>query len=166
MTGHEAAGRREVRLCPPPAADFDPFTATEKDLKRHGLPLRPDPQIQPRMAALWERKARRYRGFEHLEPQFEPSAAARTTAAPPLFPWVLLPVPLRVVRLRAGHLRAPFTALFLTWTVPDLRYTPNPPVGPNPNLLRTFATLTSVQGGLDVHVSMTVDAANVVISQL
>jgi hypothetical protein len=61
---------------------------------------------------------------------------------------------------------APFTALFLTWTVPDLQYTPNPPAGPDPNLFRAFATLTSVQGGLDVHVNMTVDSANTVTSQL
>lgn len=31
-----------VRLFPPPPKGFDPFTATVEDLKRHGLPLRPD----------------------------------------------------------------------------------------------------------------------------
>ena len=54
----------------------------------------------------------------------------------------------------------------LTVTVPDLQYTPNPQAGPDPNLFRTFATLTSVQGGPDVHVEMTVDSANNVTSQL
>ena len=82
MTGQETSGRNRVRLCPPPPKDFDPFTATEEDLKRHGLPLRPDPQTQPGMAALWERKARRYRNFEHLEPQSEPATATKTPVTP------------------------------------------------------------------------------------
>jgi hypothetical protein len=30
------------------------------------------------MAALWERKARRYRDFEHLKPKFEPATATKT----------------------------------------------------------------------------------------
>jgi hypothetical protein len=167
MTGQETSGRNEVRLCPRPPEDFNPFTATEKDLKRHGLPLRPDPQTQPGMAALWERKARRYRNFEHLEPQFEPATATKTAVtqvAPPSGSFYLSPYESCGYELDISG--APFTALFLTWTVPDLKYTPNPPVGPDPNLFRTFATLTSVQGGLDVHVNMTVDSSNTVTSQL
>jgi hypothetical protein len=167
MTGQETSDRNRVRLCPPPPGDFDPFTATEEDLKRHGLPLRPDPQAQPGMAALWERKARRYRNFEHLEPRFEPATATKTLvtpAAPPSGSFYLSPYESCGYELDTSG--APFTALFLTWTVPDLYYTPNPPVGPDPNLFRTFATLTSVQGGLDVHVNMTVDSTNTVTSQL
>lgn len=41
--------------------------------QRHGLPLRPDSQTQPGMAALWERQARRYRHFDHLEPRLDVS---------------------------------------------------------------------------------------------
>ena len=167
MTGQEASGSNRVRLCPPPSKDFDPLAATAEDLKRHGLPLRPDPQTQPGMAALWERKARRYRDFEHLEPQFEPATATRATvtpAAPPSGSFYLSPYESCGYELDTSG--APFTALFLTWTVPDLQYTPNPPVGPDPNLFRTFATLTSVEGGLDVHVEMTVDSANTVTSHL
>jgi len=166
MTGQKTSDRNRVRLCPPPPKDFDPFTATEEDLKRHGLPLRPDPQTQPGMAALWERKARRYRNFEHIEPQFEPATATKTlvTPVPPSGSFYLSPYESCGYELDTSG--APFTALFLTWTVPDLQYTPNPPVGPDPNLFRTFATLTSVQGGLDVHVEMTVDSANTVTSQL
>ena len=51
MTGQETSDRNRVRLCPPPPKDFDPFTATEEDLKRHVLPLRPDPQTQRRAIA-------------------------------------------------------------------------------------------------------------------
>ena len=167
MTGQEVSGRNEVRLCPRPPKDFDPFTATEKDLKRHGLPLRPDPQTQPGMAALWERKARRYRNFEHLEPQFEPVTSTKTAvtpAAPPSGSFFLSPY--ESCGYELGISGTPFAALFLTWTVPDLKYTPNPPVGPDPNLFRIFATLASVNGGLDVHVNMTVDSSNTVTSQL
>ena len=167
MTAQGTSGRNRVRLCPPPPKDFDPFAATEEDLKRHGLPLRPDPQTQPGMAALWERKARRYRDFEHLEPQFEPATATRATvtpAAPPSGSFYLSPYESCGYELDTSG--APFTALFLTWTVPDLQYTPNPQAGPDPNLFRTFATLTSVEGGLDVHVNMTVNSANTVTSQL
>jgi hypothetical protein len=168
MTGQETSDRTRVRLRPPPPKDFDPFTATEEDLKRHGLPLRPDPQTQPGMAALWERKARRYRNFEHLEPQFEPATATKTpvtTAAPPQGSFALSPYESCGYELDSSSAE-PFTALFVTWTVPDLQYTPNPPVGPDPNLFRTFVTLGSVQGGLDVHVEMTVDSANTVTSRL
>ena len=166
MTEQKTSDRNRVRLCPPPPKDFDPFSATEEDLKRHGLPLRPDPQTQPGMAALWERKARRYRNFEHLEPRFEPATATKTlvTAALPAGSFFLSPYESCGYELDTSG--APFTALFLTWTVPDLKYTPNPPTGPDPNLLRTFATLTSVQGGLDVHVEMTVDSANTVTCRL
>jgi hypothetical protein len=127
MTGQGTSGRNGVRLCPPPSKDFDPFTATEEDLKRHGLPLRPDPQTQPDMAALWERKARRYRDFEHLEPQFEPAGATRTsviTAAPPPGSFALSPYESCGYELDTSS-SEPFTALFVTWTVPDLQYTSN-----------------------------------------
>ncbi len=77
MAGQETPDRKKARLHPPPPKDFDPFTATEEDLKRHGLPLRPDPQTQPGMAAQWERLARRYRSFDHLEPRPGTAAAAK-----------------------------------------------------------------------------------------
>ena len=166
MNRQETADRNRVRLCPPAPKDFDPLTATEEDLRRHGLPLRPDPQTQPGMAALWERKARRYRNFEHLEPQFEPATATTpvTAAASPAGTFELSSYESSGYEL--DSFSAPFTALFVTWTVPDLKYTPSPPFGPDPNLFRTFVTLGSVQGGLDVHVLMTVDSTNAVTSQL
>jgi hypothetical protein len=42
---------------------------------------------------------------------------------------------------------APFTALFVTWTVPDLQYTPSPPFGPDPNLFRTFVLAGVARAG-------------------
>src|ERR1700722_2593970 len=68
MPGQETSGGTRLRICPPPPEGFDPFAASRVDLARHGLPLRPDPQAQPDLAALWDRLADRYRDFEHLEP--------------------------------------------------------------------------------------------------
>lgn len=161
MSGQETSGGN-VRLRPPPPKEFDPSTATQDDLKRYGLPLRPDRRQQPGMAALWERKARRYREFEHLEPSFEPTTVATTAASPAAFELS----PYESCGYELDSFSAPFTALFVTWTVPDLRFVSSPPFGPDPNEFRTFVTLGSIQGALDVHVQMTVDSANAVTSRL
>ena len=155
MTGQETPDRKEVRLYPPPPKDFDPFTATKKDLMRHGLPLRPDPQTQPGMAALWERLAARYRSFDHLEPRPDTTTAAKNavTAA------ALGPDPIESCGYQLFSLSAPFTALFVTWTVPDLQFSPSP-LGID--YFHTFVGL----GFLDVHVEMTVDSAENVTSQI
>ncbi len=147
MTGQQTPDGTGVRLCPPPSKDFDPFTASEADLIRHGLPLRPDTHGQPGMAALWERQARRYRDFEHLEPRPDPATAAKKPVAAP----ALGPSPIESCGYQLWSTSAPFTALFVTWTVPDLWYSPGQfdPI----NHFHIFVGL----GFLDVHVEMTVD---------
>jgi Peptidase A4 family len=155
MTEQETSDKKEVRLHSPPPKDFDPFTATKKDLVRHGLPLRPDPQTQPGMAALWERLAGRYRRFEHLEPRPDTTTAAKKpVAASPLDLDSLESCGYTLVSLSS-----PFTALFVTWTVPDLRFSPSPF---GPNQFHTFVGL----GFLDVHVVMTVDSIQNVTCQI
>lgn len=154
MPGQKTSGGTGLRICPPPPAGFDPFAASRADLARHGLPLRPDPQTQPDLAALWERLADRYRDFEHLELRPDTATAskkaARETAAPSLLP--LDPQESCGYSL-FGSQATPFTALFATWTVPDLRYSQDPytPV----NSFRTFVSL----GFLDLHTEMSVDSA-------
>jgi hypothetical protein len=154
MPGQKTSRGTGLRICPPPPAGFDPFAASRVDLARHGLPLRPDPQTQPDLAALWERLADRYRDFEHLEPRPDTATAskkaARETAAPSLLP--LDPQESCGYSL-FGSQATPFTALFATWTVPDLRYSQDPytPV----NSFRTFVSL----GFLDLHTEMSVDSA-------
>lgn len=54
---------------------------------------------------------------------------------------------------------APFTALFITWTVPNLRFSPSP-LG-----LNRFHTFVGL-GFLDVHVEMTVNSAQNVTSRI
>jgi len=162
MAGKQTRNRNGVRRYPPPSKDFDPFAATKKDLIRYGLPLRPDPQTQPGMAALWERQAARYRGFEHLEPQLDMTTAAKkavTARAAPAAP-ALGPDPIESCGFQLFSSAAPFTALFVTWTVPDLQFTPGP--FDTVDHFHTFVGL----GFLDVHVEMTVDPAQNVTSHI
>ena len=156
MTEQKASDRKGVRLYPPPPKDFDPFTATEDDLKRHGLPLRPDPQTQPGMAALWERLAGRYRSFDHLEPRPDTATAAKKPIRAPALGDL---DPIESCGYSLASVSAPFTALFVTWTVPDLQFSPDPF---GFNQFHTFVGL----GFLDVHVEMTVNSANSVTSKI
>src|SRR5215210_4273274 len=155
MTGKQPPDGKDVRLYPPPSKDFDPFAATKKDLMRHGLPLRPDPQTQPGMAALWERQATRYRSFDHLEPRPDTTTAATKAVAAS----ALGPDPIESCGYQLFSSSAPFTALFVTWTVPNLQFTLSP-IGIN--YFHTFVGL----GFLDVHVEMTVDSEQNVTSQI
>lgn len=156
MTGKQSRNKTKVRLYPSPAKDFDPFTATRKDLMRHGLPLRPDPQLQPGMAALWERQADRYRGFDHIEPRLETTTSSHKASSA----FVLGPDPIDSCGYHLFSSSAPFTALFITWTVPDLRFIPA-----QLDTLNHFHTFVGL-GFLDVHVDMTVDSAQNVTSHL
>jgi len=44
-----------MRACEPPPDGFDPHTAPQEVLRRHGLPRRPDPDREPGLARLWKR---------------------------------------------------------------------------------------------------------------
>jgi hypothetical protein len=157
MATQKTPKSKAPRLYPPAPKGFDPLTATVEDLKRHGLPLRPDPHTQPGLAALWERQARRYRGYRHLEPRLDTATAAKE-ALPVLSPLGLEPLESCGYNLLSTG--ATFGALFLTWTVPNLEYSPSP-IGA-PNQFHTFVGL----GFLDVHVEMTVDSAENVTSHI
>jgi hypothetical protein len=130
---------------------FDALTATKRTLARHGLPERPDPRTQPGLAALWERTARRYRGFEHIAADLVPvdHPPLATAAA-----FALAPIESAGFELFS---RAPITVFSGTWTVPNLTFRSG---GIGPNEFRTFFGL----GFLDVHVEMTVDSAQNVTS--
>jgi hypothetical protein len=143
--GFKAEGRAFV----PPPKDFDLLTAGPKDLVRYGLPRRPDPLVQPELSSLWERQARRYRTFEHLQAKVHRSVRNETAAAPEVFR--LFPVGTCGYTLDGNG--DTFTVLATTWTVPNLRYTPS---ALGINNFRTFVGL----GFLDVHVEMTVDTTH------
>ena len=147
MAGKTVPNMKGVRVFPPAPKGFDALAASKTDLARHGLPQRPDPRTQPGAAALWEQRARRYQGFEHREPELHPADKPTELVAAGfgLFPLVSCGFEL--------SFPAPITILSGTWTVPNLNHSPTP--GGFPNHLHTFFGL----GFLDVHVEMTVDAA-------
>jgi hypothetical protein len=147
MAGKAAPKIKGVKVFPPPPKGFDALAANPKDLARHGLPQRPDPRTQPVLAALWERCARRYQGFEHLEPKLLPAVKPTKPVAP-----AFGLDPLESCGFELFNSTGPITELAGTWTVPHLHYTAN--AGP-PIRFHTFFGL----GFLDLHVEMTVDAA-------
>lgn len=148
MTNEVRFSREEAGATPPPA-DFDPLTADPKSLARYGLPRRPDRQSQPGLSALWDRQARRYRTFEHLQAEVPRPPQTGSDMAPE----ALLLYPVGTCGYTLDSFGDPFTTLAVTWTVPNLRHTPN---AQGLNKFRTFVGL----GFLDVHVEMTVDSTN------
>jgi hypothetical protein len=160
-----SATKKEIRLYPLPPKDFDPFAASKRELTKYGLPLRPDPHKEPGMAGLWERQAAKYRGFEHLQPRPN-TKTANKKGLPARFPagtdfsFPFGPDPIESCGYQFFLSSGNFTALFVTWTVPDLKYSPGQfdPI----NHFHTFVGL----GFLDVHVEMTVDSAQNVTSTL
>jgi hypothetical protein len=141
-----------VRVFPPPPKGFDALAASKTDLARHGLPPRPDPRTQSGPAALWEKIARRYKDFDHLEPELLAPDKPREPVAAGFGLPALVSCGFELSFL------APITILSGTWTVPDLNHSPTPEQFPNH--LHTFFGL----GFLDVHVEMTVDVAQNVTS--
>lgn len=154
MAGKKAPKTKGVRVFPPPPKDFDALAASKTQLARHGLPQRPDPRTQPALAALWEQRAHRYRGFEHVEPDLVPGdrPARSVAAAFGLFP-------LESCGFELFNGAGPITVLSGSWTVPNLNHSPTPGL---PNHFRTFFGL----GFLDVHVEMTVDVAQNITAQV
>jgi hypothetical protein len=59
-----------VRALPLPPAGFDPRTATPAQLRRHGLPQRPDPDARPDLADRWDRVFSRR--LTYVRPELRP----------------------------------------------------------------------------------------------
>jgi hypothetical protein len=47
-------GRGSIKTYPLPPDGFDPRAASPLELRRYGLPQRPDPAVRPELAALWD----------------------------------------------------------------------------------------------------------------
>jgi hypothetical protein len=153
MTAEERP-TKELRVSPAPPLDFVPVAAPADALKKHGLPQRPDARVQPHLAALWDRCARRYQGFEHLSPTIQPPEGGPAPAPASLSP-------LENCGYSLGTSSSePFVAFFIHWTVPHLVYSPAP-LGEN-----HFHTFVGLGFLADVHVEMSVDTAQQVTSQL
>jgi Peptidase A4 family len=59
-----------VRAHPLPPKGFDPRTASARELRRYGLPQRPDPAIHPQLAARWDEIFSRK--ITYVTPAFRP----------------------------------------------------------------------------------------------
>jgi Peptidase A4 family len=74
-----------VRAHPLPPKGFDPRTASARELRRYGLPQRPDPALHPKLAARWDEIFSRkityvtpaFRPLEELLPGIERRARPR-----------------------------------------------------------------------------------------
>lgn len=112
-----------VRTHPLPSAPFDPRSASPAELRRYGLPQRPDASIRPELAALWDEV------FSHeltyITPTFQPVEV--------LLPGIEAPHgPLRDVEMTVTNdhwsgcvVHAPsgqtFTWVLGQWNVPDVQ---------------------------------------------
>ena len=147
------SGTRRFQLFPPIPKGFDAEKATPKELRRHGIPLRPDPIRDPGLAAIWDRSVRHYRDFEHVPVSITPGTL------------VLDPRPAFSLFAREAcgfeltSFNAPFTIFSGRWVVPNLHHGATQA---GTIFFRTFFGL----GFLDVHVEMTVDPGQNVTSQV
>jgi Peptidase A4 family len=143
-----------VRMFPPAPKGFDAEGATKKDLRRHGIPLRPDPSRQPGLAAAWDHHVRRFRNFDHLQAELTEVAPVveQPVSALGLFPG-------EACGYELTSFNAPIVMTSGTWTVPNVRHRPTPH---GRVFFRTFFGL----GFLDVHVELTVDSVQNVTAEL
>jgi hypothetical protein len=148
------SGMKRVRLFPPIPKGFEAEKATNKELLRYGIPLRPDPSREPGLTAIWDRHVRLYRDFEHLQPAI---TAADPAVEPPVNALNLFPR--EACGYELNSFGAPFTVFSGRWTIPNLHHGPTPP---GPIFFRTFFGL----GFLDAHVEMTVDGAQNVTAKI
>ncbi len=157
MSGPDVPEKKAVRVFRPAPTGFDALNATKKDLVRHGIPQQPDAKRQPERAALWEKLAGRYGAYEHVEAKLSPVQFPRLKPGPVV---ASLPESESCGYELTTSAAAPFTLLSGTWTVPNLVFKPGFG-GPN-----KFHTFMGLGFDVDVHVEMTVDAANHVTSRI
>src|ERR1700722_11492322 len=65
-----ATGRGSTRARPVPPRGFDPRAASPLELRRYGLPPRPDPAVRPELAAVWDKVFSRE--LSYITPVFQP----------------------------------------------------------------------------------------------
>ena len=139
------AGRARTHSLPP--AGFDPRTASPQELRRYGLPQRPDPSARPQLAALWDKIFSLK--LTYIRPTFQPLAE--------LLPGVKSRGPLRaavapidlpfwsggVVHAASGQA---FTWVLGQWNVPDVQ---PPPTNTGQGEFYSFAWI-GIDGNSDV----------------
>jgi hypothetical protein len=109
----ERLGR--YRSYDPPPAGFDPHTAPDAVLLRHGLPRRPDPEREPQLARIWKRVFARPLTYLKAELKVEKAMSDRNPLRDkdPVFG----PVGWAGAIVRQGQ---PFTWVFAEWVIPQV----------------------------------------------
>jgi hypothetical protein len=68
----QTIGSTTIHTFPLPPEAFDPLSASEEALARHGFPRRPDHRTMPEAAARWAAAFSRYSRANHVAPEFRP----------------------------------------------------------------------------------------------
>jgi hypothetical protein len=100
-----------------PPAGFDPGTAPQEVLRRYGLPRRPDPEKEPKLAALWKEVFDRPTTYITAQLELEPVSSGPRPAAPgaPIAgSWGGAQVPAR------SPSTDPMNMVFAQWVVPTV----------------------------------------------
>lgn len=108
---------KQYRTFDVPPKGFDPLTASDASLLRYGLPRRPDPTAQPRLARLWKDAFSRPMTFIKPELTFQPRTRRLPLAVPG--PPVVLPGSWGGVQLFSQP-NAPFQMVFGQWVIPTV----------------------------------------------
>ena len=144
---------RRIRTYPSSPRRFDPHTASQEELLRHGLPRRPDPEKEPQLARLWKRVFARPVRFVEAKLAIDPVMSARDPlrASADKFGasgWAGV-----VKRMEQGSdFTQPATMVFGHWKLPFV-----PAISPNETIAVAFWV------GLDGHASLDGPAATQVL---
>ncbi len=148
-TGNVLPGtvRGRVRTHSLPPAGFDPRTAPPQELRRYGLPQRPDASLRPQLAALWDKIFSRQ--LTYIVPTFRPleELLAGIKSRGPLRPEITTVThPFWsgcVVHATSGQA---FTWVLGQWNVPDVQ---PPPTTTGQGTWYSFAWI-GIDGNSDV----------------
>jgi len=120
---------RRMRTYAPPPIHFDPHTASQEDLLRHGFPQRPDPERHPQLARIWKRAFARPIRFDEAELVVDRVMSARDpllTVADDFAESRWAGVVKMMSTAKGSDFTQPATMVFAQWQLPDvLAVSPN-----------------------------------------
>jgi hypothetical protein len=120
MTGNvvQSDVSRRYRTYDPPPAGFDSQTASQAALRRYGLPRRPDPDTEPKLAALWKQVFDRPTTSVKAQVASDPLRNRPRPAAPPPY---IPPGSWGGAQVAANSADAnPMIMVFAQWVVPTV----------------------------------------------
>ncbi len=110
-----------MRTYPAPGAGFDPHTAPDYLLRRHGLPRRPDPDREPELSRLWTQAFAHELNFVEAELAVDPHRSGRTALWVPGGPSVPQGWSGAFRRQSPGSdFSDPATMVYAQWVIPEV----------------------------------------------